>query len=305
MPDNGNFLSSVPCIINPRSASHKWQRDIRLRQYLQSRLKGPPARPTRSKEDSIRRAVELSKTNNFLVIVGGDGTISDVIQGIIQAGTNERVRLGIIPLGSGNAFQWSLGIPKRAKNALRLLIEGREKLLDVIRVNGYIGSFINIGGTAECGYYAHKNFAPGWLGHFLSIWPNLFHPRYEVEVELLDGLEDGDRPFARKNMHLKMVDCIVTKTKYFGYGWKIAPYAVVDDGYLDITFYEMTAPVYVSLGIFLYLGLLQRKLRHYKAKKMIIQGQKLPVQYNGEDLPYQDRIEMEVMPKAIRVVVPA
>ncbi|HEX9902944.1 MAG TPA: acylglycerol kinase family protein, partial [Acidobacteriota bacterium] len=152
MPERTDLLSSVPCIINPRSASHKWQRDIRLRHYLQSRLTAPPARPTRSKEDSILRAVELSKTNNFLVIVGGDGTISDVIQGIMQAGTNDRVRLGIIPLGSGNAFQWSLGIPKRAKNALRLLIEGREKLLDVIRVNGRIGSFINIGGTAECGY---------------------------------------------------------------------------------------------------------------------------------------------------------
>jgi diacylglycerol kinase (ATP) len=304
MIQDSDFLSSAPCIINPRSASHKWQRDIRLRHYLQSRLKGPPTRPTRSKEESIRRAVELSKTNDFLVIVGGDGTISDVIQGIIQAGTNDRVRLGIIALGSGNAFQWSLGIPKRAKNALRLLTEGRVKPIDVIRVNGRIGSFINIGGTAECGYCAHKNFAPGMLGHFLSIWPNLFHARHEVEVDLYDGLEDGGQPFAHKSMRLKMVDCIVTKTRYFGYGWRIAPYAVIDDGYLDITFYEMSAPLYVSLGVFIYLGLLQRSLRHFKAKRMIIQGRKLPVQYNGEDLPYQDRLELEVMPKAIKIVVP-
>ena len=305
MPDRTDFLGSVPCIINPRSASHKWQRSIRLRHYLQSRLQRPPARLARSKEESIRRAVELSKTYDFLIIVGGDGTISDVIQGIFEAGANERMRLGIIPLGSGNAFQWSLGIPKRAKNALRLLIEGQAKPIDVIRVNGRIGSFINIGGTAECGYYAHKNFAPGALGHFLSIWPNLFHPRHEVEVDLVEGLEDGGRSFDHKHLRLRVVDCIVAKTKYFGYGWKIAPYAVVDDGYLDITFYEMSAPAYVALGAFLYLGLLQRKLLHFKAKKMTIQGHRLPVQYNGEDLPYQDKIEMEVMPKAIRIIVPA
>jgi len=305
MPDRTDFLGSVPCIINPRSASHKWQRDFRLRQYLQSRLQRPPARPTRSKEESIRRAIDLCKTNDFLIIVGGDGTISDVIQGIIEAGANNRVRLGIIPLGSGNAFQWSLGIPKRAKNALRLLLQGQAKPIDVIRVNGRIGSFINIGGTAECGYYAHKNFAPGALGHFLSIWPNLFHPRHEMEVDLIDGLEDGGRPFDHKHLNLKVVDCIVAKTKYFGYGWKIAPYAVVDDGYLDITFYEMAAPIYVAMGVFLYMGLLQRKLRHYKAKKIVVQGKRLPVQYNGEDLPYQDRVEMEVMPQAVRIIVPA
>ncbi|MBN2200056.1 MAG: hypothetical protein JW747_09450 [Candidatus Aminicenantes bacterium] len=304
MPQNPD-LSSAPCIINPRAASYKWQRKFFLRRYLQRKLKGAPAKPPFSKNETIRRARELSKTHPFLVVVGGDGTISDVIQGVFEAGTSGRVRLGIIPLGSGNAFRRSLGIPKGAKQALRLLNEGRGKSIDLIRVNKRVAAFINIGATAECGYYAHKYFAPGALGHFLSIWPNLFFPRQRVEVEMWDGKDKNGVPFERLSLSLNMLDCIITKTRYFGYNWKIAPYAVVDDGYLDITFFEMPAPAYVSLAPFIYTGLLQRKLRHYKARKMVLRGLRLAVQHNGEDLPYQDTIELEVLPKALQVIVPA
>ncbi|OGD28029.1 MAG: hypothetical protein A2Y56_10375 [Candidatus Aminicenantes bacterium RBG_13_63_10] len=304
MPHNTD-ITSAPCIINPRAAGHKWQRNFFLRRYLQKKLKGAPAKPPFSKDETIRRAKELSKANNFLVIIGGDGTISDVIQGVFEAGTAGRVRLGIIPLGSGNAFRRSLGIPKGAKQALHLLNEGRVRPVDLIRVNGRLAAFVNIGGTAECGYYAHKNFAPGALGHFLSIWPNLFFPRQRVEVEMWDGKDGRGVPFDRMKLTLNMLDCIVTKTRFFGYNWEVAPYAVVDDGFLDITFFEMPAPAYVSLAPFIYTGLLQRKLRHYKARRMVLRGCRLAVQYNGEDLPYQDSVELDVLPKAVQVVVPA
>jgi diacylglycerol kinase family enzyme len=304
MPHNHD-ISSAPCIINPRAASHKWRRNFFLRRYLQKKLKGAPAKPPFSKSETIRRARELSRSNDFLVVVGGDGTISDVIQGIFEAGTNGRVKLGIIPMGSGNAFPRSLNIPKGAKQSLRLMTEGRAKPIDLIRVNGRIAAFVNIGGTAECGYYAHKNFAPGALGHFLAIWPNLFFPRQNVEVEMWDGRDGRGAAFDHKKLTVNLLDAIVTKTGYFGYDWKVAPYAVVDDGFLDITFFEMPAPAYVALAPFIYIGLLQRKLRHYKARKMVIRGRRLAVQYNGEDLPYQETIELEVIPRAIHIVVPA
>ncbi len=263
------------------------------------------SKPPYSKTETIRRAGELSRTNNFLVVVGGDGTISDVIQGIFDEGTAGRVLLGIIPMGSGNAFPRSLGIPKGTKQALRLLNEGRPKPIDLIRVNGRIAAFVNIGGTAECGYYAHKNFAPGFLGHFLSIWPHLRFPRQRVEVEMWDGIDGNQVPFERKSVTVNLLDAIVTKTRYFGYNWKIAPFARIDDGYLDITFFEMPAWAYVALAPFIYTGILQRKLRHYKAKRIVIKGKRLAVQYNGEDLPYQDTIDLEVIPNAVRFVVPA
>ena len=54
----------------------------------------------------------------------------------------------------------------------------------------------------------------------------------------------------------------------------------------------------------IYLGLYQRRFRHFKAKKVVISGRDLPIQFNGEFLGDRDRIEFRVLPLAIRMVIP-
>ena len=292
------------CIINPRAANHKWERKKRLRKYIQKRLPGPAYDSHGSKEASVRLARELSQNHRLIVVIGGDGTISDVIQGIMEGGNNRQVRVGIIPFGSGNAFRHSLGLPKTAGAAVDLLTTGREMAADVIRVNGRFGEFINVGMSAAIGYLKHAHRVPGILGHFLASRIQPFYRRHWVDVELEDGVDDQGQPFDRKKLRLKILDCIVTKITHFGYGWLVAPRAVIDDGYLDITFFEMRTPTYFVLFPFTFLGLLQRRLRHYKAKRAVLRGKRLPIQYNGEDLPYQDVIELEVVPHAIRLIIP-
>ncbi|HMA54428.1 MAG TPA: hypothetical protein VKT17_08190, partial [Acidobacteriota bacterium] len=94
------------------------------------------------------------------------------------------------------------------------------------------------------------------------------------------------------------------KTNYFGYSWNIAPKAVVDDGYLDVTLFEMGPFKYSLLFPFIYFGIYQRRLRHFKARRVVISGRSLPVQFNGEFLGERDRLEFRVLPKAIRMVIP-
>jgi len=96
----------------------------------------------------------------------------------------------------------------------------------------------------------------------------------------------------------------VAKTNYFGYSWKIAPKARTDDGYLDITFFDLSPLRYILFIPLIYFGLFQRTQRHYKAKKIVIKGKDLPIQYNGEFLGRRNRIELEVLPKAIKILGP-
>jgi diacylglycerol kinase (ATP) len=292
------------CIINPRAANNKWERRTRLRAYLKSRLPGPAYDSHGSKEASVRLARELSRNHRMIVIIGGDGTISDVIQGIMEGGHNKQVRVGIIPFGSGNAFRNSLGIPKTPGKAVDLLTKGREIGADVVRVNGRYGSFINIGMSAAIGYLKHAHRVPGLLGHFLASRIQPLYRRHRVEVELVDGVDDRGQAFKKRTLRLKILDCVVSKTNHFGYGWLVAPKAVIDDGYLDITFFEMRTPAYFALFPFIFLGLAQRRMRHYKAKRAVIRGDQLPIQYNGEDLPRQDVVELDVVPHAVRLIVP-
>jgi YegS/Rv2252/BmrU family lipid kinase len=82
-----------------------------------------------------RHAIELTKAaiNNgydVLVAAGGDGTINEVVNGIM-ASNKEGVRLGIIPIGTGNDFAHSLGIDKDVRSSVRNITKGRTRWVDI------------------------------------------------------------------------------------------------------------------------------------------------------------------------------
>jgi len=80
--------------------------------------------------------------------------------------------------------------------------------------------------------------------------------------------------------------------------------ASLEDEYLDITFFEMSGWRYALLLPLTYFGLSQRRLKNFKAKKLVLTGKELPVQYHGEFLGTRNRVEIEVIPQAIRVIAP-
>jgi diacylglycerol kinase family enzyme len=73
---------------------------------------------------------------------------------------------------------------------------------------------------------------------------------------------------------------------------------------LDITLFELGPVKYTLLFPLIYLGLYQKRQRHFKAKRVVIKGRDLPIQYNGEFLGNRDRIEFKVVPRAIRIICP-
>ena len=97
----------------------------------------------------IELARRLSLDNDVLVVLGGDGTLADVMQGIFEAGRQNDVILGIVPLGSGNAIRASLQIPKSISRAVKVLSRGEPRPIDLIEVDGQIASLVSIGATAK------------------------------------------------------------------------------------------------------------------------------------------------------------
>ncbi|MCK7524046.1 MAG: hypothetical protein MZV64_43675 [Ignavibacteriales bacterium] len=65
---------------------------------------------------------------------------------------------------------------------------------------------------------------------------------------------------------------MVAKTNHFGYSWRVAPEAVIDDGYLDVTLFELRPIKYAFLFPLIYFGVYQRRLRHFKARSVVISG---------------------------------
>jgi diacylglycerol kinase (ATP) len=304
MSEQQSHLRSVACIVNPGAAKKKWLRRKKLHRYLKKNLPGQKYDQLAGKEKTIELARELSARNETIVAVGGDGTVADVLQGIRESERGKDIILGIIPLGSGNAFRKSLCIPKNIKKAIRVLYEGEAKEISLMDVEGRVAGFASIGATAQVSVEKLKYDMQGLWSHLLAgrIIPSL--PRWDMEVDLEDGIDNEGKCFAQKRLRLKVLDCIVAKSNYFGYSWRIAPMASLEDDYLDITFFEMSGRKYPFLLPFLYFGLYQRRQKHYKARKMIIRGKNLPIQYHGELLGVKDKVEVTVLPRAVKAIFP-
>lgn len=289
-------------IINPQAANRKWGRKNKLRDYLKDNLSGEIIHVQGSKRDTIEKAKEMSLAHTKIVAVGGDGTVADVIQGIIEAQRGKKTVLGILPFGSGNAFRKSLGVPRSIKKAVSFLSEGVIREIDLISVEEKTAGFASVGATAKVTEMKLQHDIQGLFGHLLAARILSTLPRDEREIELIDGIDDSGKHFDKKILNIRFFDCVIGKTNYFGYSWKIAPKAKIDDGFLDITLFETSWLKYLLCFPLIYFGFYQRTQKHYKAKKIIIRGQNLPVQYNGEFLGSKDKIEFKVLPRALKVI---
>jgi len=296
------FPLSGKCIVNPTAARNKWIRRKKLRRYLKDHLPYQIIDDCENKESVIKSAREKSLDSHIIVAIGGDGTIIDIIQGIIDSERAQDILLGLIPFGSGNAFRKSFGISKKLKKALKTISEGIISEMDLIDIDGNVASFASVGATAQVTQEKLRHAIPGLAGHLLASRIMVGLPRKKQEIELIDGLTDEGEPFERKMLNLNLYDCVVGKTNYFGYSWRVAPKARLDDGYLDITLFETSWLKYYLCFSLIYLGLYQRTQKHFKAKKMIIRSQALPVQYNGEFLGFRDEVTFKILPRALKVI---
>ena len=295
--------SRTTCLVNPRAANNKWIRNKKIGRYLEKKFPGSCHDLLGDRLDTIRITKESCDHSDMIVAIGGDGTIADVLQGIFEAGKEDDVVFGIVPFGSGNGFRESYKIPKNPKKAIDALIRGKVVKSDIIEVEGRYAGFASVGAAAGVTQEKLRHEVHGLFGHLLATWRIFKMPRDMKTVILYDGIDDQGRPFEEKTLETSFFDCIVAKTGFFGYSWRIAPQADIEDGYLDVTLLEI-GPVHFILAFpLIYFGHFQRTQKHFKAKKVVIKGKSLPVQYNGEILGELDEVTFNVRPHALKIIV--
>lgn len=308
------LLKNSICIINPTSGNKKWERDKIIREGLEFYIDGPKEL-TKSKEQAIQLAKEAAKKYSIIVAVGGDGTVLDVINGIMESGKSPD--LGIIPLGTGNCFVDSLGISKNVKKACINLAKGKPKAIDLTEivafgmVNNYPSSehkysqVSSIGLDARILHLRDISKEPGFMGYVMPTLKTIcsYNPQPK-SITLKDGSWFGGK-FEKKNITLdNNMQLVVTKGKYYGFKFKIAPKAELDDGYLDITLFNMRKRDLMLNFHKIYFGKHADGIAHFKAKEVFVEGEKLPCQHDGEFLGEYSNIKFKVKEKAIKILVP-
>src|ERR1043165_1009275 len=126
---------SVPLVIvNPASADGATRENwAKIASDLRTHFGAFTVTFSESVGHARQLAADAAKQGSKLIIAcGGDGTISEVANGIIDAGAD--AELGILPAGTGSDFRRSIGIANNVAAAARALREGRVKVVDVVRV---------------------------------------------------------------------------------------------------------------------------------------------------------------------------
>ncbi len=253
--------------------------------------------------DLAREAANEGAT--LLVVVGGDGTVHEVVNGI--AG-REGVELALIPRGTGWDFARTHKVPKRLDVALRIAKDGQARTFDLgratYRTNGSERTtwFANMASVGMSGAVAAKanstTKALGAktsylyaLGTVFARWKNV-ELRVRVDEEERSGL---------------MEDTIVAVGRYLAGGMMITPDAEPDDELFDVLLIgDLTKTELVRVMPKIYRG---THLPHPKGEVLrgrtvsIEADDPLPIQLDGEQ-PGTTPVRFEIAPAAIRLRVP-
>lgn len=100
---------------------------------------------TAARDDARVKLRCLSTEVDLVVAIGGDGTVNEVLDGLV----NREVPVAIVPLGTGNVLGLDLGLPRDVDRTLEMIAAGRTTPLDVARVNGRHLSFLVTGIGAD------------------------------------------------------------------------------------------------------------------------------------------------------------
>lgn len=269
---------------------------------------------TRKEGDAARYArLAAEKGKSWVVAVGGDGTVHEVVNGLMQANVVQKanVLLGIISMGSGDDFIKSLELPKDPIKALDILKKKKTKTIDLLRV-----SYLNHEQKKESRY--SMNLSDFGLGGKVMQKVNASSKRFGSKLTYLFHslatfltfrsfsvvLETEDR-----NYHFHyLIMGLVANGKFFGSGMCVAPEAVVDDGWMNVilvekmgiaTFLKMISPIYKQEKIE------NKSIFRMKAKKMHVQPTSLKpvyIELDGEQ-PGTLPATFELVPQALKLCV--
>jgi YegS/Rv2252/BmrU family lipid kinase len=165
-----------------------------------------------------------------VIAAGGDGTLFEVINGYYKNPDTGKIPLGVLPIGTGNAFARDFELDvSRWENAVEIIRLGKPRYVDVgkYHTHGQDYYFLNIlglGFVADVGKTAHKLKVFGNFSYTLGVFYQIvFLHAYQVKIEA-----DG-KTFEKENIFVE-----ISNTRYTS-NFLMAPDAEIDDGLLDVT----------------------------------------------------------------------
>jgi YegS/Rv2252/BmrU family lipid kinase len=297
-------------IVNPVSANGRTGRDWPKNEPLLRRLLPPftgwtTSGPKQATELAYR-AVEQGYTT--IAVHGGDGTVNEVVNGLLGHPKFETTALAILPYGTGADLVRTLGIShsltaaagQACSNDVRKIDVGLARFLD-LNGNPCRRHFLNVtdvgfGGDLVRYVNSHSKRWGGKLSFFRGLLVTLFQYRNK---RIRIGLDD------RPPFEVQASSIVIANGQYFGGGMWVAPPARMDDGILEVVVVGDVSKIEVLTNTRrLYRGTLAQhpKVQAFQAKSITLESEEeVLIDMDGE-LVGRLPVRFELLPKKIKVI---
>lgn len=283
-------------IVNPKSGTGKFKHINNLiTQHLDETQFEIFVEFTKYAGHAFEMAKEFKDKYDIIGVVGGDGTINEVVKAVV----NYNVKLALLPAGSGNGLARTLNIPMKPDKAIKIINAQKFLSIDTVTINDkYFVNVAGMGFDAHIGYMFDNAKTRGFLS-YIKITFKEFGKYKPVNYKfIIDGVEYNKKAF---------LICFANSTQ-FGNNAHIAPLAKIDDGIIDIAIINKFPLIAsVSLAVRLFNKKLH-KSKYYERLQgkniEVISKEKLLIHIDGEPCFFNQNINMQINPKSLNVIVP-
>lgn len=250
---------------------------------------------TRKPLDAMRFAKAVRGKANMVVAAGGDGTINEVINGIAKSTTS----LGVLPLGTENAFARELGIPLNYRKALLRIAAGKLAVYDLgIANKRYFLMMTGVGFDAQAASEVRphlKRLLGRGSYHLTAIKTFFTHTPKLLRVWI------DDQVLPRWGYFV-----VAGNVKYYGGNIRITPYASPDDGYLDVCVFK-NKDIFNMIKYF--IGIAYKgthvefsNIEYFRCKRLVIESEGSVLGHTDAEIIGTTPINIKIVPRALLIV---
>jgi diacylglycerol kinase (ATP) len=293
-------MPRISVILNPSAGSIADLDDVvsRIRRLpgVEMRLTSKPGAAARFARTAIRKGREI------IVAAGGDGTLNEVVNGI---GENlGAAAVGLIPLGTGNDFARTIGVPADVDAAVDLIRAAQTRAVDLVRVTSdEVRYFVNVSAGGFSGLVNEK-----MTPDMKKTWGPLAYLRGAAAA--LSELRAYQTTLAFDNaesLRIELYNVVVANGRYVAGGTEIAPEASVDDGLLDVVLIPKRSTAELALvaaQIALGTHLSNDAIIFRRASKLTVNS-KPGMWFNVDgELVGNEPARFEILPRALNFIAP-
>jgi len=164
----------------------------------------------------------------LVIAAGGDGTVHEIINGLMQLPKEQRPRLGVVPLGSGNDFAYAIGMDSRPEIAIRQIFTGNEHFIDIGQLTDnrgrveYWDNAVGIGFDATVTIRSRNfSYLRGFMIYLVAVLQTIIlnhdAPRFQINTD-------------QENFEDELLMLVIANGSREGGGFMVAPEAKPDDG---------------------------------------------------------------------------